>query len=97
MLQVCELQIFKFLEYLRYLLCQEISLCTNLQKAQNTRVVIFGKAQPEEDGIIQCTITMFNFSMWDTTLLLSYKTTMITYLHHNFESHSSGLSHMEAR
>ena len=36
--------------------------------ALNARVVIFGKAQSDEDGIIQCAIAISNFSMWDKLL-----------------------------
>ena len=36
--------------------------------ALNSCVVIFGKAQTDEDGIIQCAILMSNFSIWDKLL-----------------------------
>ena len=51
------------------LLHREISPRMKLVKtALNARVVIFGKAQTDEDGIIQCAIAISNFSMWDKLL-----------------------------
>ena len=51
------------------LLRREISPRMKLVKtALNARVVIFGKAQTDEDGIIQCAIAISNFSMWDKLL-----------------------------
>ena len=40
--------------------------------ALNSGVVIFGKAQTDEDGIIQCAISMSNFSIWDKLLHFSF-------------------------
>ena len=48
---------------------REILLRMKLVKtALNARVVIFGKAQTDEDGIIQCAIAVSKFSLWDKLL-----------------------------
>ena len=45
----------------------------SVKTALNARVVIFGKAQTDEDGIIRCAITISNFSMWDNAAQYSYR------------------------
>ena len=56
------------------LLHQEISpRVKSVKTAPNACVVIFGKAQTDEDGIIQWAIATSNFSMWDNATQHSYR------------------------
>ena len=56
------------------LLRREISPRTkSVKTALNACVVIFGKAQTDEDGIIRCAVEICNFSMWNNATQYSYQ------------------------
>ena len=45
----------------------------SVKTALNARVVIFGKAQTHQNGIIRCAVAISNFSMWDNAAQYSYQ------------------------
>ena len=60
----------------------------SVKTALNAHVIFFGKAQADEDGIIQCAIAISNYSMWDNVTQYSYQELLVSEFSIPIRNHS---------